>query len=481
MASKEQLLNDITLMMTDPSQAQNDTKIEEIMHKIRKLDPKKASDQLRLASCHFMTMYHTRKAMTIGMSDDPSMQGAPPGMMQQLMGGGGAEPPKDEQLNLEAVEKFKLAQRQDMELGWHLLNTQYNQVQAARTARVLKIEVAQRLEDSQKLKIAFDDLMSKQLSEEENMVAFTAAPFLGDWKTMMKLGKKIEKMPGGMEQLHMMSLQLPIPDFTLVYALCKEYKLNRQATPKVESLTWQLHNVEKIRVKFRDVDCGEFEQKRNELLDEIKKQGDVEWEDVPNTAHVHVKRMGALCQAVSFGEIPMMLNGPWLEDKIHVRGRAEMPLMNEEMQQAQMNGGNPFMGGGMPDPSQMTILIQEEEWDLTQDTDNPKLYSGTYALRQRPQLPEAKAVTPEHAPVNMMFDCQVFIGDDTTGNNNNNAAIKGKSEEKNPNDPSNAYDDEKANADDEEDGESDECAQDEEEQNDAADAIVTEFDDLELD
>ena len=56
MANKDsQLLNDITLMMTDPSQAQNDTKIESIMQKIRKLDPKKASDQLRLASCHVMS------------------------------------------------------------------------------------------------------------------------------------------------------------------------------------------------------------------------------------------------------------------------------------------------------------------------------------------------------------------------------------------------------------------------------------------
>merc|ERR1712218_6620 len=80
---------------------------------------------------------------------------------------------------------------------------------------------AQRLEDSAKLKEAFDELMTRQLSDEENMVAFTAAPFLEDWKMMMKLGRKIEKMPGGMEQLHMMSLQLPIPDFTLIYDLCK--------------------------------------------------------------------------------------------------------------------------------------------------------------------------------------------------------------------------------------------------------------------
>eukprot|EP00488_Nonionellina_sp_1-RS-2012_P000684 TRINITY_DN11868_c0_g1_i1.p1 TRINITY_DN11868_c0_g1~~TRINITY_DN11868_c0_g1_i1.p1 ORF type:complete len:106 (-),score=35.35 TRINITY_DN11868_c0_g1_i1:194-511(-) len=83
-------------------------------------------------------------------------------------------------------------------------------------------------------------------------------------------------MPGGLEQLHMMSLQLPIPDFTLIYDLCKEYKLNKKEIPKIESLEWKLFNVKKIEVKFKDVDCGQFEEKRQELITEINKQGDVE-------------------------------------------------------------------------------------------------------------------------------------------------------------------------------------------------------------
>merc|ERR1712087_895075 len=160
-------------------------------------------------------------------------------------------PNPQDKLNLAAVAAFKISQRRDMELGWHLLNIKGGASQAARTARVLKIEVAQRLEDSAKLKQAFADLMAQQLTDEENMVAFTAAPFLGDWRAMMKLGKKIEKMPGGLEQLHMMSLQLPIPDFTLVYDLCREHQLAKQAVPEVSTLSWKLFKVEKIRVKFK--------------------------------------------------------------------------------------------------------------------------------------------------------------------------------------------------------------------------------------
>eukprot|EP01083_Nonionella_stella_P138824 422535_1 len=242
-------------------------------------------------------------------------------------------------------------------------------------------------------------------------------------------------MPGGLEQLHMMSLQLPIPDFTLIYDLCKEYKLNRQqdAEINISQLKWKLFNVSKIRVKFKDVSCGQFESKRQELIDEINKQGDIEWEDVPNTNHVHIKRMGALCQAVSFGEIPMMLNGPWLKNKIHVRGRAEMPLMSPEMQQQAVNGQNPWMMNGQqpPDPSQMTILIQEEEWNLNCDKQNENKYIGTYSLKQRPQLPKHIKITSEHAPVNMIFYCEVFIGNVDHDDNNN----KDINDEKNPNDP----------------------------------------------
>lgn len=460
------LLQEITTMMTDPSQAQNDSKIESIMNKIRNLDPKKTSDQLRLASCHFMTMYHTRKAMTIGMPNQ-----GPNAMQQQMLMGGMAgtnntDPMKDK-VNLEAVEKFKIAQRKDMELGWELLSIRGSNSTAAKTARVLKIEVAQRLEDSFKLKEAFDDLMKRDLTAEETMVAFTAAPFLGDWKTMCLLGKKIEKMPGGLEQLHMMSLQLPIPDFTLIYALCKYYKLNKKPTPNINTLHWKLYNVSKIRVKFKSVDCGQFEQKKKELVDEIKKQGDVEWEDVPNTSHVHIKQMGALCQAVSFGELPMMLNGPWLKNKIHVRGRSEMPLMSPEQQQAAMSGGNPFMNG--MNPNDITVLVQEEEWELDQDTNNPLLYIGIYTLKQRPQLPPNQKITPEHAPVNMTFDCEIHIGND---NQNNSITVDDeKTNDLNNNSNKNSNDEEDDDA----------IVAEEEDNNVNTEPLITEFDGLELD
>ena len=408
-----------------------------------------------------MTMFHTRKAMTIGAPG----QGA--GMGQMSMGGmaqGG-----NNAVNMKLVNEFKKAQRKDMELGWNLLNIKNSNTQAGKTARVLKIEVAQRLEDSSKLKEAFDDLISRQLSQEELMVVFTAAPFLGEWKQMLKLGKKIEKIAGGMEQLHMMSLQLPIPDFTLVYELCKKHKLQHTKIPNISELTWELYNVKSIKVKFKNVDCGEFESKRKELLTEINKQGNIEWESVPSIEHVHIKRMGSLCQAVSFGEIPMMLNGPWLANKINVKGRTEMPLMPESMQGMQNMMPNGMMPPGM-DPSKITILIQEEEWNLIKDNNNNNLYTGTYTLNQRPELPKGKKKTPEHAPVNMTFDCQIELIKTTEDE-------MYKSKTKNNNNNNNDINDEKSNdnkaSNDDEDGM--------EAEPDEIEPVVTEFDGLELD
>eukprot|EP01083_Nonionella_stella_P288125 980611_1 len=155
-------------------------------------------------------------------------------------------------------------------------------------------------------------------------------------------------------------MEVHIPDFPIIYDLCKEYELHKKETPTIESLEWKQFNVKNIRLKFKDVDCGPFEKKRQEVMAdlEINQQGDAEWNDaLKNTAHVYIKRMGALCHAVSFHEIPMMLSGPWLSEMIHVRGRAEG-----------------------------TTMIREEEWKLDKDPNNEDIYVGTYTLKQRPKL-----------------------------------------------------------------------------------------------
>ena len=51
-AASNKLLQDITGMMTDPSQATNENKINDIMNRIRCLEINKATEEVRLAACH---------------------------------------------------------------------------------------------------------------------------------------------------------------------------------------------------------------------------------------------------------------------------------------------------------------------------------------------------------------------------------------------------------------------------------------------
>jgi len=168
--------------------------------------------------------------------------------------------------------------------------------------------------------------------------------------------------------------------------------------------------------------------------------------------------MGALCQAVSFGEMPMMLNGPWFNNMIHVRGRAEMPLMPEDGQMPNMNPYN-------MQPESLTFLVQEEEWFLHQNAQNENLFEGLYTLKQKPLLPENQKPKPEHAPVNMTFDCEVYIGKSKTNNSN-------KKNDNNNDDDENKED---KNTNDEEDDVM------ENEDNNKVTGVVTEFDGLTLD
>eukprot|EP01083_Nonionella_stella_P126845 384174_1 len=229
---------------------------------------------------------------------------------------------------------------------------------------------------------------------------------------------RIKRMMGKQSTLELleMPMEVHIPDFPIIYDLCKEYELDKNETTTIESLEWKQFNVKKVTVKFKDIDVGPFEEKRQELMAEINEQGDVEWDiyiESRNTGDVHIKRMGALCQAVGFNDVPMVLNGPWLSDKIHVRGRVEM---SPEMQQQGM-----LVIPDLGEP-QMTTLIHEEEWKLDKHPNHEDVYVGTYALKQQPLLQQDVELTSENAPVNMIFDCQVFFClSDTIENNINHA------------------------------------------------------------
>jgi len=375
-----------------------------IMKQVRALRAKskgkevKIKGQLRVLAAQFVIMFYTMKAMSLGMN---SAQ-----MNEALPGAGPPMPPQPPTITTELLLEFKAAQADDMILAWQLLDSKSLTGNMAKAAVVLKVDVAQRLEDAEKLATVFRELTSRSLDPQELMVAFTAAPFLCDWKATANLARRVKKQCGSLEQFHMMSQAMPIPDYSVLYEMAESAGLFDKPTPDPKTIKWDTIEVSKIRVKFVDVQCGKFEEKRKELLEEINKSP-VEWEDVPNATAVQIKRMGGFYQTVSFGDIPFSLCGPFeSEGKLRVKGYTELVL-------------DPNADPGAPpppmpmDPSagNYTVVVQKEEWILNEvpneDPNAKRVWKGTYCLDQQPQASKTTN-DPSNAPVVMSFELEIY-------------------------------------------------------------------------
>lgn len=366
-----------------------------------KSSDKKKGLKVRVMGAQFIIMHYTMKAMTLGMPTGGP--GSPPG----VMGGPGAQqapPPVPTAL----VKAFREEQNKDMLVAWELLNKKFTNRDAGKAALMLKVDISQRLEDGEKLAGVFKEFTTKQLDPQELMVAFTAAPFLGDWKATYNLAKRIKKStPGGtLDQFHIMSQAMPIPDYSVLYAMAEEHDLFKKDTPDPKSLIWDTIEIGTIRVRFKDVQCGKYKDKRQELLDEIRKSP-IDWEPVPTAASVQIKRMGGFVQTMSFGDIPMSLCGPQVDNnKIHVKGYTEL-VLEPNGQQAESKMMDPRQLANNPN---VTVIVQHEEWTLESPEakeDEPRIWRGKYSLKQLPRVPETDT-DPANAPVMMDFDLEIY-------------------------------------------------------------------------
>lgn len=368
-----------------------------ILADVKAINPKKTANRDRLMCAQFIIMHYTMEAMSIGMAgqqpemDPTTMQPLPPS---------NAPPPIDEEL----LEKFKVAQREDMLLAWSILSARgFNNPELAKAAAVLKIDIAQRLEDSVKLADTFNTFTKIQLQPQDLMVACTAAPFLANWQAARNLVKRAEKLMGKQMlemQWHQMSQSMPIPDYSVLFKLADAAKLSKRQTPDPKTLVWSTIAIGKIRVKFDSVDCGPFPDKAQELLTEISKQP-ILWEEITNTANVQIKRMGGFYQSVSFGEMPMSLCGPVVdEETIHIKGHMELVLATDPNQPPPQ-----YQHPSQVDPSK--LVVQQEEWKITLvPNTSPRVWVGTYKLDQGPVKCDPK--NPETAPVNMGFKLELY-------------------------------------------------------------------------
>lgn len=351
------------------------------------------SEPIRLMGVQFLVMFHTMEAMKLG----------------QEMAKSGSQALDDPK-----VVAFRDAQTADMEMAWKLLTFESEIKEAVQAAQLLKVDVAQRLESSAMLNEVFQQMTAKnimQMPMQTAMVSFTAAPMLGQWQKFALIGARIKQLAGSLEQFHAMSQQMPVPDFEVLHRMANNANLKTTPAPAVDACLWQTYEVKKIRVKFQDVKCEGFEEKEAEIRSQITQNDGDKWEDVPNTEQIQIKRMGAIVQTMSFGEVPMQVVGPWYDDRLNVKGYTEIMMTGQDMTPQEQQALQMQIMQGQVNPNDLPMIRQSEMWDLTRDAEDPTIYKGVYTLDQTPMLSaeDKKKANADQAPIKMTFDCEMTI------------------------------------------------------------------------
>lgn len=397
-AQEKDLMKEIvTSMMAPPSNqadlAKRGAKIKKTILQISKKS--RIAEPVRLMGVQFLVMFHTMEAMKLG----------------QAMSKSGSN--VENSLQDPKVVEFRESQQKDMLTCWKLLTFKSDIAEAVQAAQLLKVDVAQRLESSVKLSEVFEE-MSKNIPKmpmQQAMVAFTAAPMLGQWVKFELIAARILALTGSLEQFHVMSQQMPVPDFEVLYRMAKQAKMKDMPPTPADKCLWETYEVTKIRVKFKDVRCEGFEEKEQEIRKEITKNDSDKWEDVPNTEQIQIKRMGGIVQTMSFGEVPMQVVGPWYDDRMHVKGYTEIMMTGQDMSEADQQALQMQIMSGQLSPDQLPMIRQSEMWDLQRDETDKTLYKGVYTLDQTPMLSaeDKKKANSDNAPIKMTFHCEMSI------------------------------------------------------------------------
>lgn len=311
--------------------------------------PESAKDPTRVAAVQFLMLFHTVKMQQLGLTK-------------------GNEPIR---LNDKDIQDFKRNQRKDMSRCWDMLKRPAKAGQVRNNVLVLKVDIAQRLEDPVRISQVFEEVIKggvSKMSMDYAMIAFTAAPMIGAWPEFFAIGERIMKEHGqSLETFHQMAQQMPIPDFKAIYELAEQEKLQQRPRPDASQVQWRSFQATRIRVKFQSVSCEQFEEKAEDIRKEINKES-TDWEDVPNPSSVQIKYMGDIVQSVSFGEIPMQIAGPRFDDKLLLHGQTEL-VQPKDPDAPAPDFNDP---GVLDDPNVMNnirIIIQKEKWNLARVDD----------------------------------------------------------------------------------------------------------------
>merc|ERR1712228_744048 len=164
----------------------------------------------------------------------------------------------------------------------------------------------------------------------------------------------------------------------------------------LKKFDWKQYEFDSVRLRFSDCVCYKSmddmsidERKQNAILSNMD-QGMKEWTNVElndeNEHGIDLRKMGGVIQAKSFysyGDMNnIQLHGPYIDNRVMVKGRIDIPIFNEEKKERKKE--DEF---DMDEDDEPSILINHsEEWNLKQNEENDRVFEGKYIVRQRNKI-----------------------------------------------------------------------------------------------
>lgn len=278
----------------------------------------------------------------------------------------------------EQVQEILNHQNSDMRSAWKMLDfneSRLKQVQDRERAKMLKLDIAQRLKDLDKIVPLFEDMLTiceTTTSNEHIVVCFTIAPLLGRWADFIKLGKKLAINGQSLHDFHQATTQrADLPDYEVLYELAKEEVKNVESM-SLENVAWKAYDMEQCQIRFDKVESVDETQKK-EIEDNFAQQQG--WQALQVSPQSKVIRSGGMLQTIGISSVPLAMVGPGREDRVLLEGYAELE--------------HPSLGGK---------VMQRERYELYPGEDD--FWSGKYVVSQ---------IKNSEAKVVMTFDMMLQL------------------------------------------------------------------------
>lgn len=260
------------------------------------------------------------------------------------------------------------------------------------------------------------DRAPEGLSFEEQLVAFTVAPYIGRWSAVRDFGDRILQVRDSLDDFHAASeSNNNIPDYSCLLELAEHVPdvPTAEIRSALQYRRWQMDSFAIRLVRVECVDVGRAEAV-SALFD--SKNGARKWQEYPVLAEDIVQQLGGFATLQSKSTQPCHMFGPLYCDshgRQHLRalGYRHMILASSmsNSQTLQIAGGNAFD----------TVLKQSEEFSLLRDAHNIALWSGEYKLTQETFLEvydehddsSTKHAHPTIPPVVVVFNLKVSLSE----------------------------------------------------------------------